>query len=89
MTANVQIETARRDNVLRVPNDATRFKPRDRSAEQRLAGGGGGGQGGGGRGQLVEQLKDELKLDDAQVTIVRAEMAKFFAEMRALPMNNL
>ena len=83
MTANVQIETARRDNVLRVPNDATRFKPRDRSAEQRLAGGGGGGQGGGGRGQLVEQLKDELKLDDAQVTIVRAEMAKFFAEMRA------
>ncbi len=81
MTANVQIETARRDDVLRVPNDATRFKPRDRTAEQRPAGG--GGPGGGGRGQMVDQLKDELKLDDVQVATVRAEMAKFFAEVRA------
>ncbi len=87
MTANVQIETARRDDVLRVPNDATRFKPRDRVAEQapRGAAKGGDGKGGGGAGggRILDQLKDDLKLDDAQYATVQAEMRKFFQETRA------
>jgi HlyD family secretion protein len=34
MTANAQIETAVRQNVLRIANDATRFKPKNAAAEQ-------------------------------------------------------
>lgn len=32
MTANVNIETARRDNVLKIPSSALRFKPKDAAA---------------------------------------------------------
>src|SRR2546427_3973592 len=32
MTANVSIIIARRENVLRIPNQALRFKPRDRKS---------------------------------------------------------
>lgn len=69
MTANVNIEVASRDNVLKLPPAALRFKPRnvDKSAEpqkeQRQSGvpGGGGGKPGerkGGAGQQVYMLKD-------------------------------
>ncbi|MFM9938485.1 MAG: efflux RND transporter periplasmic adaptor subunit [Hyphomicrobiaceae bacterium] len=82
MTANVRIETARRDNVLTVPNDATRFKPRNRTAEPAAAETKGGGQGN--RNQrMVEQIKDDLKLDDQQTETLRTELAKVFQEMRA------
>ena len=80
MTANVQIETARRDGVLRVPADAIRFKPRTP-----VAGGGEEGSGGRGKGdgqQRMERLKADLKLSDAQAAEVRAEMQKAFAELR-------
>jgi HlyD family secretion protein len=60
MTANLNIEIARRSNVLRVPNAATRFRPtRDTFAAlnqavtpdiERALGGGRGGFGGRGRG---------------------------------------
>jgi len=82
MTANVQIETAKRDNVLRIPNDTLRFRPRDQAAA--AADGGRGGQGGGAerRDRMLEQLKDELQLSDAQANKVREEMAKFFREQR-------
>jgi HlyD family secretion protein len=82
MTANVRIETARRDNVLVVPNDATRFKPRNRVAEAAPAEGGDKGQGSRAT-RLLEQIKDDLQLDDKQAEIVRTEMRKMFQEIRA------
>jgi HlyD family secretion protein len=86
MTANVQIETAKRDDVLRVPNDALRFRPRGEVAGKSESGSsrGGGGQGASERRErMMEQLKDELQLSDAQAKTVREEMAKFFQEARA------
>lgn len=81
MTANVRIETARRDNVLTVPNDATRFKPRNRTADAAPAETKGGQ---GNRNQrMVEQIKDDLKLDEQQTETLRTELAKVFQEMRA------
>ncbi len=81
MTANVAIESAKRDGVLRVANDAFRFKPRD---------GGGAAtaarrdrQGEGDRsGRTVERLKTELQLTDAQEAAVKAALAKLGQETR-------
>lgn len=83
MTANVQIETAKRDGVLRVSNDALRYKPRDKQPAAPGEGARGGGQGGAGGQRMVEQLKDELQLTAEQAEKVQAEMRKFFQEMRA------
>ncbi len=82
MTANVRIETARRDNVMTIPNDATRFKPRNRTAEP-AAEPKGGNQGANRSQRMIDQIKDDLKLDERQVETLRAEMAKVFQEMRA------
>lgn len=78
MTANVRIETARRDNVVTIPNDATRFKPRNRTAEPVAD-----TKAGNRNQRMVDQIKDDLKLDERQTEILRAEMAKVFQEMRA------
>ncbi len=71
MTANVQIAVAQKDDVLRVPNDALRYKPRGESAE---------GQGGGNkenRGERqITRLKNDLSLTDAQEAAVREEVKK-------------
>ncbi len=92
MTANVRIETARRDNVLSIPNDATRFRPRNRTAaapsETASAGGeGDGARKGGGQAnrtaQMLEQLKDALKLDAIQTEAVQTGMREVFKELRA------
>jgi HlyD family secretion protein len=61
MTANVRIVTARRENVLRVPNDATRFQPAGAQATARTAAGAAGGAGAGAPGgfggaELAQQL---------------------------------
>ena len=83
MTANAQIETDRRDDVLRVPNEVLRFKPRDRQATAQT-GPAGGQQGNGERGQrLLQQLREELKLTDAQAEAVNAGMKAYFAKVRA------
>jgi HlyD family secretion protein len=65
MTANVSIITDRRENVLRVPNDATRFKPPD-APEQ--AGGSNGSNGDNQRGGnfMNEQVMRELGLSKQQ-----------------------
>lgn len=82
MTANAQIETDRRDDVLRVPNEVLRFKPRDRQATAQAPGS--GQQGGGERSQrMIQQLREELKLTDAQAEAVSAGMKEYFAKMRA------
>lgn len=82
MTANVQIETAKRDGVLRVANEALRFKPRNGAAglasheRQR-------GDRAERNERMLERLKDELQLTEAQAETVRGEMRKFFADAKA------
>jgi HlyD family secretion protein len=76
MTANVTIETASRENVLRVANDALRYRPRVEAAAgadaltQRNE-------------RVIERLRDELQLTSEQETALKEEMAKLGAENRA------
>ena len=77
MTANVQIVTAEKNDVLRVANDALRYKPRDRAAAATSPGANQGQRGGGqGRGRMMEQLKADLKLTDEQAALVSEELSK-------------
>ncbi|MBA4132472.1 MAG: efflux RND transporter periplasmic adaptor subunit [Hyphomicrobium sp.] len=79
MTANVRIESARRDGVLRVSNDALRFRPRGE-----IAGSDGGTKGGADRSaRTVERLKGELALTDSQAEKLKAEVQAIGAEARA------
>lgn len=70
MTASVMIEAARRDGVLRVSNDALRYKPRGETAAAKE--GGREGRGGGDRSERqVERLKEELRLTVEQEKALR------------------
>jgi len=82
MTANVNVVLNRREDVLRVPNTALRFRPENAAAPERGAGasqsqnGGasGGPQGGGQRGSQAEQfarLVETLSLTESQQTQAR------------------
>lgn len=80
MTANVQIEVAKVESALRVPNDALRFKVRGAQRESR----GSDGAGGGGRGERqIARLKTELELTDAQEQALRDALGKVFSERRS------
>lgn len=79
MTANVTIETAKRDGVLRVANDALRFKPRTEPGAREARGGDRSGR----SDRMITRLKDELQLTPEQEAVVRAEIAKLSEEMRA------
>lgn len=81
MTANVQIEVATKENALRVPNDALRFRPR---GDVTTASAGRGDGNNRGERQLA-RLKSELELDDAQEKALRDEMAKMFAVRSGAP----
>lgn len=74
MTASVMIEAARRDGVLRLSNDALRFKPKGEVANAR-----GGNREGRGRGdhseRQIERLKEDLRLTADQEKVLRAELA--------------
>ena len=95
MTANVRIVADSRENVLKVPNAALRFRPAGAGAAKDAeppapgASGGGGGGGGGGDTQARRQrLIDELKLDAAQqarLDEIFAELRTRMAELRELP----
>jgi HlyD family secretion protein len=80
MTANVSIESAKREGVLRVANDAFRYRPRGGGGSE--GGGNERGQGGDRSARLLERLKVELQLTDAQETAVKAVMAKLGSEAR-------
>lgn len=73
MTANVQIETARRRDVLRVSNDALRFRPRETAAATPQAGSAQAAERG---DRLVEQMRAALKLNDDQTAIVHGVVEK-------------
>lgn len=75
MTANVQIEAAKKEDALRVPNDALRFKPRGQTSQS--------GSGGSDRTErLLGRLKNELQLTRAQEEAVRGQIGKSMAAVR-------
>ena len=80
MTANVQIETAKRAGIMRVANDALRFKPRDQSAEQEMRD---PAQAAARAQRVVEQMKTSLKLSEEQTATLVAAMQQFAAERAA------
>jgi HlyD family secretion protein len=82
MTANVRIVTDQRDDVLKVPNAALRWRPagvRDEAAAAPAPSGGGSNGPGGDPQARRQRLIDDLKLDTGQV----ARLDEIFAEMRA------
>ena len=91
MTANVVILSAERDGVLRIANDAFRFRPRPGTVPEAAATGGSrGGPGGGDRmGRMVERLKADLSLTEAQEAQVREVMEALGREMRAAPQGGI
>jgi HlyD family secretion protein len=97
MTANVRIITDRRDDVLRIPNDAARFQPADARAEAAAPGAGagfGGGQansrggagfgaGGGPGGFGGNDLVKELGLSKEQEQRLNKAREEMFAQLRS------
>lgn len=77
MTANVRIESARRDDVLRVSNDVLRFRPREGAADTRS------GESSDRSERTVERLKGELDLTPAQTETLRSEIKAIFADSKA------
>lgn len=69
MTANVQIEVAQKDNVLRVPNDALRFRVKNEAE--------GAAQSPASRtDRTIARLKNDLELKPEQESALRAELQK-------------
>ena len=79
MTANVQIEAARRDDVLRLANDVLRYKPKNSVTGARHGGSDGTERG----GRMVERLKAEVALTPEQEAAVKDALAKLGEEMKA------
>lgn len=77
MTANLEIVTGSRSNVLRVPNEALRFRPPE-SVVAAAQPGGGRGPGGGG----FANLAGDLGLDAAQEARLREAMAAMRGSFR-------
>jgi HlyD family secretion protein len=92
MTANARIVSDARENVLKVPNAALRYRPPGvaaaKDAETPSAAPGAGSGGGGGAGGDAQarraKLVDELKLDAAQQTRLDEVFAEFRAKMAEL-----
>ncbi len=98
MTANLRVETERRDEVVRIPNAALRWRPAAETASaqagpggdvagQRFAGPGeaGGGAGGGrAMAEIGAAVKGELKLTPDQEKEVDAALAEARNAFRAL-----
>jgi HlyD family secretion protein len=83
MTANVRIVTDRRENVLRVVNDATRYQPPGAATGGRntAAEGPPGGGPGGGFGQN-QQMMQELGLSKEQQERLETGRREMFAQLR-------
>lgn len=87
MTANVEIVTGQRDDVLRIPNAAFRFQP---TPDQMPEGagqqsGGGFGQGGGFNPdvfaeRMVSRMRGQVTLTDEQADKVTDKLKEIFAE---------
>ena len=88
MTAIVEIVTGTSEAVLRVPNEALRFRPpagSDLESQQEDSGGQGSGPGGGpggGRMQELTRMAEQLGLDQDQVSAIEQDMREVFSGMR-------
>lgn len=82
MTANVVILSATRDGVLRISNDAMRFKPKTAAGAAPGRGDRAGGGGGDRSGRMLERLKTEVGLTDAQEAAVKQALDKLGQEAR-------
>jgi HlyD family secretion protein len=87
MTANVRIVTDRRDDVLRVPNDATRYQP-----ASQLEGGQQSGQAGGGQDGMAQvsgllasttQIAKGLGLNKDQEERLQGAVQQLFQQLQA------
>jgi tetratricopeptide (TPR) repeat protein len=92
MTANVRIVADSRENVLKVPNAALRWRPLGAAAAKDepapAAGGGSGGGGGADAAARRAKLVADLKLDasqQARLDEISAESRSKFAELREVP----
>lgn len=85
MTAIVEIVTGKSEGVLRVSNDAIRFKPAAGSELAKKSGQGsdpkGGGQHRGGSGEL-DRVASQLGLDDTSKKAIESEVREIFSSMR-------
>jgi len=86
MTANVEIETDKRDGILRVTNDALRYRPRGESAASE-ASRDGAGDASARTSKMVDRLKAELELSDEQVAALNEAIQSLFSELRASGQN--
>jgi HlyD family secretion protein len=77
MTANVLIETAKRDGVLRIPNDALRFRPKTDGPPPS------GSDMAGRLDRIIERVKDELQLSVEQSAILKSELDKLAEDMQS------
>ena len=93
MTANLRIETERRDDVVRIPNAALRWRPAD---QQTVAAPGPGGPGGppagggeqrrpqgGGSSEFIDAIKKEIQLSSVQTKDIDALVAETRQQMIA------
>jgi len=85
MTANVQIESAKQDDALRVPNEALRFRPR--AAEKFVVAAGASREDRSDR--IISRLKNELPLTDAQEEAASAALEKFLSSSAASGANSI
>lgn len=86
MTAMVEIITGKSEGVLRVANEAIRFKPAaDSELAKKTEPSQGGNQDNSGRrgGPDMEELKSSLGLNDSQVKLIGDDMTQVFAGMRS------
>ena len=94
MTANIEIVTGKRENVLRVDNDALRFRPKNAEATASSGGppsmfasggagrSGGFGNGGGGPNQMLMSRLEPLHLDPDKTQQIQKAVSEGFADMR-------
>ena len=85
MTANVQIESAKKDDALRVPNEALRFRPRN--AERFIVAAGASREDRSDR--IISRLKNDLPLTDAQEEAAREALEKFLSSSSASGANSI
>ncbi len=88
MTANVTFDIMRRDDVLRIPNAALRFRPATEAGAVEASGARAASSGGNPRqrSEYLRVLVSELALDknqESQVRAVFAEMGRRMGELRA------
>ena len=86
MTAIVEIVTGKSENVLRVPNDAIRFKPAaDSALAEKLKAAQANGAGGGGprSGPDMTLYKASLGLTDSQAQAIETGVKALYAGMRS------